>query len=148
MKVWETREFGSPVLKQDIEELWFVDDAEEAVPSEESWAKRIIDEAWPDMSMTWSRRICRSSALCASPEAEEWQCGSFGPKQRFCHRAEGHRGKCSDLFLPADRKSLTERLKKLEKEEMDAMFGKVSSTAFSRVFDRRKLKEILKREGR
>jgi hypothetical protein len=156
MKVWQENEEGKVVLLKDSEdlEIRFVDDVDDIGKKnieqkpDTRWIKDLIEDEWPDSTILWNRSCSKSSALCQSPDAEEWQCGSFGPKGRVCKRLVDHRGSCSDLFLPEDRNNVTQRLKRLKVEELDEILGKKPRNIASRKFDIKKLREILKQEGR
>jgi hypothetical protein len=117
-------------------------------PSE--WLEELINEAWPDNGVFWDKKG-RCGDLCRSPEAHDWQCGSFGPRTwsdrpRYCHRLRGHDGKCSDLLPEEDRQTITKRLDALKKEEFEEVLGRQVRDTASRRLNMEKLREVL-REG-
>jgi hypothetical protein len=110
--------------------------------SNDSTIRRLIDQCWPDNETTfWKRTITRSGALCVSSEAQDWQCGSFGPGGKFCQRPRNHVGTCCDFFLPVDRKKINEEIDELRQEEFEAFLGKRPTRAHN--YDLKKLKRIL-----
>lgn len=114
----------------------------EGEPESEKF-RRLIDQAWPDNQIFWSRNSTRSNAVCLSPEAEEWQCGSLGPRGFYCHRDKAHSGKCTNLIGPVDRRVLAERLIEMRKEEFEEILGRpVRETTLRYNID--KLKKVLR----
>ena len=140
MKVWESGR--DVVLKRDTETF-------KRIELKQAWTshalKRTIDDFWPDTTVPW----VRMRSLCVSESSEDWQCGAFGPKGRVCKRLIDHNGKCNNLFLPADRKTLIRRLDIIKRQEHGEILGihqKLSDAAVLR-HSSKKLKDFLKKEN-
>lgn len=116
----------------------------------DQWIEDLVDEAWPDNGVFWDKKG-RCDDLCRAPEADDWQCGCFGPvtmsgKPRFCHRLRGHSGRCSDLLSEEDRQSITQRLDALKKEEFEEILGRKVRDTASRRLSMEQLRKALKDE--
>lgn len=146
MKVWQSS--GKHVtLKRDTNWIRqssptvFFDNVEEAAIKPLN-IRKIIEKEWPDNTTYWKRSVLRSAADCVSPQAKQWQCGSING-EKFCHRIQGHRGSCSDLFCPADKQEITRRMSKSRLEEHDGVLCRRPVSTPQR-YDLNKLRKILR----
>lgn len=148
MKIWEVdgREVN---LRGDTsrisQEEWRARLAEDAkrVAEMNTKIQRLIAEDFDDI-IFWDR----SDKLCQSPDAEDWQCGSFGPGGKVCLRMINHVGRCSDFFSPADEKCFCERQAARKREELGEIIGQpvVTTKSSSYKYDKEKLTRLLKEE--
>jgi hypothetical protein len=142
MKIWKV-DGRDVVLKRDTNRFdpSKLEAKSDAVASMYAKLQTALEIEWRDNISFWDR-----NDLCTSPRVEDWRCGSFGPEGRVCKRLEGHAGRCSDFFSPADTKALIKMEATRRREELGEILGRPLASTSSQKYDLRKLREILKAE--
>lgn len=116
--------------------------------------EEIINREWPDPIVhTWEKNL--NTMTCCSPEAKDWQCGSFGSKGLYCHRIKDHSGQCTDLLVGEDRAEIQRQLVIAAKNEVQSILcgpgvvlpkTKLNTRRHTGRFSTRKLRKILKED--
>ena len=142
MKVWKV---DGDFVEDNSKFGEYIGFLEEVRDPEISFAK-IVDKAWPEKVMFWNRPFRRGCSMAdRHDDAQSWQCGAICPKDvsLWCHRTGAHRGKCSDILSRTDRIKIAKKIRDLQFEEFDAIYGKKPRLS-ARRYSLAKLKATLK----